>query len=374
MLGRQASPWGGSKMKEQAASAAARTPAYLRNAWYMAGWGEELQAVPLARRLFDRAIVLYRDSAGRPQAVADRCPHRFAPLSRGTVAGDALVCPYHGLRFNGQGHCVHNPYSEHIPKTARIDAWKVVERHGALWLWGGDPAAADESRIPDFSMVDDGPGVRVVRGYMLLEAPYEFGIDNLMDLSHIEFVHRGSFAGAGVIFAGQHQVREDGDAIWSNWWMPNVPAPSHTRGIYPPDLRCDHWLEMRWNAPASMRLQIGSTPTGQPRAAGLVAEQSHILSPAGPTTTHYFWATTRYHDLDSAETDAFLRELFRQAFDEEDKPIIKAAYENLEGEEFWSAKPVSLGVDAGGLRVRRRLKALLARESGTMEPEPGLSA
>ncbi len=47
-----------------------------------------------------------------------------------------------------------------------------------------------------------------VRGYTLLEAPYEFGIDNLMDLSHIEFVHKGSFAGAGVIFAGKHEVIE----------------------------------------------------------------------------------------------------------------------------------------------------------------------
>ena len=57
-----------------------------------------------------------------------------------------------------------------------------------------------------------------------------------------------------------------------------------------------------------------------------------------------------------------LRTLFQQAFDEEDKPIIQAAYENLEGADFWDAKPISLGVDAGGLRVRRRLKALLARE------------
>ncbi len=46
-------------------------------------------------------------------------------------------------------------------------------------------------------------------------------------------------------------------------------------------------------------------------------------------------------------------------------PLIQAAYENLEGADFWDSRPVSLGIDAGGLRVRRRLKALLAREAET---------
>jgi vanillate O-demethylase monooxygenase subunit len=239
-----------------------------------------------------------------------------------------------------------------------------------MWLWGGEPASADPSLIPDFSMVSDGPGVKVVRGHTLIEAPYEFGIDNLMDLSHIEFVHRGSFGGTGVIFAGQHEVREDGDAIWSNWWMPGVPAPPHTQGIYPPDLKTDHWLDMRWHAPASMLLQIGATPAGQSRETGVVADQSHILTPEGPATTHYFWATIRRHDIDSAATDEFLRSLFLQAFDNEDKPIIKAAYDNLEGRDFWESRPVSLGVDAGGLRVRRRLKAMLSRESQATKEQP----
>jgi nitrite reductase/ring-hydroxylating ferredoxin subunit len=337
---------------------------YLRNTWYMAGWSSELTSRPLARRLFDRAIVLFRTSSGEPRAIADRCPHRFAPLSRGTIDGDHLVCPYHGLTFDGGGHCVRNPYSDQIPKTARVDAWTVVERHGALWLWGGVAATANPATIPDFSMVDDGPGVRAVRGYTLLEAPYEFGIDNLMDLSHIEFVHKGSFAGAGVIFAGQHEVVEREDAIWSNWWMPNVKAPSHTQGIYPPEMICDHWLDMRWNAPASMQLQIGATPAGKPRGDGVIVEQSHILTPASATTTHYFWATMRPGEGDAPEVESFLRGLFQQAFDEEDKPIIKAAYENLEGRDFWDAKPVSVGIDAGGLRVRRRLKALWKQEQG----------
>ncbi len=335
---------------------------YLQNIWYMAGWSEELGEGVLARRIIDLRIVLFRTDAG-VAAIADRCPHRFAPLSLGEKRGDTLVCPYHGLTFDGQGQCVRNPFSDRIPAAARVDSWVCMERHGMIWLWGGARETADPAHIPDFSMVEDTGSVRVVRGYTLLEAPYEYGTDNLMDLSHIETVHKGSFAGNGVIFAGKHEVIEEGAMLRSNWWMPGVKAPGHTFGIYPPDMDTDHWLDMRWNAPASMHLEIGACPAGAPREGGVIAQQCHILTPASATTTHYFWATTRTHDLDSAETDGFLRALFAQAFDEEDKPIIKAAFENLEGQEFWAARPLSLGIDAGGTRARRKIEAMLKAEA-----------
>ena len=334
---------------------------YLRNIWYMAGWSEEVGEGLLARRIFDRNIVLFRTKDG-VAALADRCPHRFAPLSLGEKVGDSVVCPYHGLTYDGSGKCVRNPFSDTIPAAARVDAWHTVEKHGMIWLWGGDPKEANPLTIPDFSMVEDNDFTRVVRGSTLLEAPVEFGIDNLMDLSHIEFVHKGSFAGNGVIFNGQHVIKDEGDTLRSNWWMPGVKAPPHTVGVYPPDMETDHWLDMRWNAPASMQLEIGACPKGATRETGVIAQQAHILTPASPTTAHYFWATKRYHDLDSTETDDFLRTLFAQAFDEEDKPIIKAAYDNLEGQDFWSAQPLSLGIDAGGTRVRRKLEAMLKAE------------
>lgn len=335
---------------------------FLKNVWYMAGWSDELGEGLLGRRLFDRQIVLYRIATG-VAALADRCPHRFAPLSLGEKSGDAVVCPYHGLAYDESGKCVRNPFSETIPAAARVDAWRVEEKHGIMWLWGGAADEADAGTIPDFSMVEDNAFTRVVRGYTLLEAPYEFGIDNLMDLSHIEFVHKGSFAGNGVIFTGKHTIKDEGETLRSNWWMPGVKAPPHTVGVYPPEMVTDHWLDMRWNAPGSMHLEIGACPTGEDRAGGVVAQQAHILTPASPTTTHYFWATTRYHDLESTDVDNFLRALFAQAFADEDKPIIKAAYENLEGQDFWDAQPLSLGIDAGGTRVRRKLEARLKAEA-----------
>jgi vanillate O-demethylase monooxygenase subunit len=198
---------------------------------------------------------------------------------------------------------------------------------------------------------------------MAMAADYQFGTDNLMDLSHIEFVHRGSFAGRGVIFAGEHKVRQEGEFLHSDWWMPDVAAPAHTFGIYPPDLRTDHWLEMRWQAPATMLLEIGATPTGGERKDGVIVHQAHILTPETAGTSHYFWATTRSGGPVTEQGDAMLRDLMSRAFVEEDKPIIEAAFANLDGEDFWAGKPVFLGVDAAGTRARRLLQSLISRPS-----------
>lgn len=337
---------------------------FLRNAWYMAGWSEEVGAqTMLSRRIADRPTLLYRKLDGSVAAVLDRCPHRFAPLSLGEREGDNVVCPYHGLTFDPAGRCVRNPFSDRIPGAAHIDAWACVERDGIVWLWGGAAGEADPSAIPDFSVVADQPGRKVLRGYTHVKAPYEFCTDNLMDLSHIEFVHRGTFAGDGVIFAGEHSVIDEGETLHSNWWMPNVPAPSACRPPFAEGQLTDHWLDMRWNAPASMKLQLGATLPGQPREAGYeVGGQAHIVTPETATTCHYFTANARHHEVENAEVDAFLTQLFDQAFNVEDKPIIEAAFANMEAPDFWAGKPLSLGVDQGGTRARRLLEKLIREE------------
>jgi vanillate O-demethylase monooxygenase subunit len=335
---------------------------WLRNAWYMAGWSEDIGKGGLARRIFDQPIFLYRLKDGTIAAILDRCPHRFAPLSRGSRDGDAVVCGYHGLTFSPAGKCIRNPFAERIPAGTDVPVFATRERDGIVWLWGGTADQVDEAKIPDFSFVPDTPHSRTIHGYTLMQANYEYGTDNLLDLSHIEFVHRGTFAGQGVIFAGQHSVRQDGETLHSNWFMPGIKPPSVAYGRYPPDAVVDHWLDMRWNAPASMRLLIGACPHGQARDTGVELPQAHILTPASEHETHYFWSSTRYHDLASAETDAMLAKMFGEAFDLEDKPMIEAAYSNVRGQGFWAQKPVSLGIDQGGTRARRQLEKMIARE------------
>ncbi len=340
----------------------------LRNAWYMAGWAREVGETGLTRMILGKPVYLYRLTDGSVNAILDRCPHRFAPLSNGDREGDTLICGYHGLRFGADGKCVHNPFAKKIPAGASVLTFAVEERDDIIWLWGGDKDAADISTIPEFAFIPDSPTNRTVTGYTLMMANYEYGTDNLMDLSHIEFVHKGTFAGQGVIFAGQHKVELDDDTLHSNWWIPKIAPPSVAQGHVPPDAVVDHWLEMRWNAPATMRLNVGVCPNGAPRDAGFEVPQAHILTPANDHETHYFWSSSRNSDLDSAAVDGFLLQLFGEAFDLEDKPMIEAAYANVRsnleaGGSFWDEKPLFLGVDAGGTRARRQLEAMIGREA-----------
>ena len=336
-------------------------PAYLRNCWYMAGWSHEVTEALMRRRLLGEPLLLYRSSSGDVVALTDRCPHRFAPLSMGTREGDGVRCGYHGLTFDKAGQCIHNPFSDRLPNGATVRSWPVQERDGIVWLWAGDRDAADPASIPSFGILR-ASGHDPITGYMAMNAPFEFATDNLMDLSHIEFVHRGSFAGAGVIFAGEHEFRQDGNTLHSNWWMPNVPAPGHTFGVYERGMPTDHWLDMRWDAPASMLLEIGATPVGEPRSIGVILHQAHIITPETADTAHYFWATTRGRGAPDPERDAGTRALMEQAFGTEDKPIIEASFANLDGQDFWDARPVALGIDQGGTRARRMLQMLIRTE------------
>jgi phenylpropionate dioxygenase-like ring-hydroxylating dioxygenase large terminal subunit len=110
--------------------------AYLRNAWYLAAWylaawSSQLRTSELfQRRLLDEPLVLYRLTNGAPVALQDRCPHRVAPLHMGKIVGDALQCPYDGLRFSASGNCVLNPHGP-LPAAARIRSFPVVARYSA---------------------------------------------------------------------------------------------------------------------------------------------------------------------------------------------------------------------------------------------------
>ena len=101
----------------------------LRNAWYIGAWADEIGGEqPLARRICDEPIVLFRDGAGRVGALADRCCHRAAPLSMGTVVEEGIQCGYHGLVIDGSGRCVRIPGQKQIPADARVRSYPAIEK------------------------------------------------------------------------------------------------------------------------------------------------------------------------------------------------------------------------------------------------------
>jgi len=243
---------------------------YLRNTWYVAGWDEELDGEKLlSRRILDEPLVLFRDGRGVPHALTDRCPHRFAPLSLGKLTDGIIQCPYHGLRFDGSGACVHNPHGDgRIPAAAHAKSHPVVERYSALWVWMGDPTLANAAAIPDFSCMDPQTWF-VGKRYLHVKANYILENDNILDLSHIEYLHPGTLGGDAVNQA-IGRVEQKGDTVWA---YRQTVAEVMTDFLYrsmglPPGMPVDRWFDVRWDPPASLLLFAGATPTGRPREEG----------------------------------------------------------------------------------------------------------
>jgi len=128
----------------------------LRNAWYIGAWADEIGGErPLARRICNDPIVLFRDGMGRVAALADRCCHRAAPLHLGTVVEEGIQCGYHGLVINGSGRCVRVPGQQKIPDDARVRSYPVIEKDQMVWVWMGDPAKSDQANIVDYPYHND---------------------------------------------------------------------------------------------------------------------------------------------------------------------------------------------------------------------------
>ncbi len=131
-------------------------------------------------------------------ALEDRCAHRMAPLSRGRVEGDRIVCGYHGLEYGPDGKCAHNPYGK-PPALAKVRRFPLVEKHQAMWIWMGE-AKPDESQIPDFSILDVPDETAAMRrDHVTFDAPWDLISDNLIDLSHVSFLHAGILGNAEMV-------------------------------------------------------------------------------------------------------------------------------------------------------------------------------
>lgn len=344
--------------------------AYLKNTWYMLAWAKDIQEDTLLRReVLDTFLLCFRNKEGTVKVIEDKCPHRFAPLSMGkkTCDGRHIQCPYHGLEFDENGVCVHNPHGERIPSRAVIQRFQVIEKYLAIWVWMGDPAKADESVLPEFNFMND-VDYAVGVGELLINANYELESDNILDLSHIEFVH--PLFSSENVSKGHYTCEVVGDTVWSKRVILEDTLPSflyHAFGI-PDGEKADRWLTVRWNPPASMALWTGGVPTGQSMDDELAAKGIHIFTPATQHKTHYFFANATPRSIGpraQALADGFISAALGEngIFTAEDKPILEAQEENMRNIPFWDLNPIVMNIDAGGVQARRILEKLITQEN-----------
>jgi phenylpropionate dioxygenase-like ring-hydroxylating dioxygenase large terminal subunit len=348
---------------------------YLKNAWYIAAWSNELGDALLGREICEQAVLLYRKENGDAVAIGGLCPHRFAPLHMGKRVGDTVQCGYHGMVFGENGQCVRNPHHGGVVSPGmKVSVYPVVERYNAIWLWMGDAASADPALIPDFSCYG-AAGFETIFGMMDVAANYELITDNLLDLTHGEFLHEGLLSSEAITIS-KLETLESGSTLWSNRWCPDDVAPPVWGQIIASQMgtdiseHVDHWLYMRWDAPAQMLLDVGITPKGKTRDDGIWVYAGHHITPVTPTRSLYFWAISRNHGVGDPDVNAFWQMSIDAAFVGQDQPMIEAQQAAIGNQPIEALKPVAIPADVAGGKARRTLQRLIAAEASGERPTP----
>jgi phenylpropionate dioxygenase-like ring-hydroxylating dioxygenase large terminal subunit len=358
----------------QNAQSAASTPslgasgrAWAKNAWYVVCWADELkERTILARTVVSTRMALYRTSTGIV-AVEDRCPHRFAPLSMGRLEGDNLRCMYHGMRFGPQGRCNDIPGQDVIPKQACVRTFPAVEFEGWIWVWPGEPEKADHDLLPRTVSTTD-TAYKLKKGGITYDADYQLLNDNLLDLSHLAYVHENTLglntpqwgtvrpkvtqlpSGRGLRVerwltdkVASHYLRRKGE-LFDVWTVYDFTVP----GIF---------YQRSWWYPLGVAKRSEFKEPTEPPFFIRVDKQS--VTPVTETSLQYLFATGgRAEETSNEIADEMLKHT-AIAFDE-DRRMLEAQQAVINTD---PARPMVLfGADAAPVQFRRLIQNLIARE------------
>lgn len=307
---------------------------FIKNTWYVAAWDNEITTDGLfTRTIIGVPVLMYRRENGDLVALEDRCCHRGAPLSVGRREGDCVRCMYHGLKFDGTGRCIEAPSQQRLPPQAKVRTFPVVQRHRWVWIWMGDPALADPARIPDTHWLDD-PAWRSLDGYIHYDVNYLLIADNLLDFSHLPFVHPTTLGGSPDYASTQPKVERLDDGVRITRWTIDTEAPAYAKAAVKdcPE-RVDRWNIYDFTLPAVLRMDSGLAPTGTGAPEGRRVDAAEFrgcqaLTPETETSTHYFFAHPHNFAIDDPAVTRSVHDSVVHAFDE-DRDIITAQQRSL---------------------------------------------
>jgi len=163
-------------------------PPYPRG-WFSVGSSSDLDVGGvIAVRYFGRELVLFRTDSGDPHVLDAYCPHLGAHLGHGgEVAGEHIVCPFHGWRFGGDGMCKAMPYGTRIPLAAKAESWTVRESGGVIMVWHSEAGDAPDWEMPNF---ENENWTEPISQSWIIEGHTQEVCENTADLGHFRFIHQ----------------------------------------------------------------------------------------------------------------------------------------------------------------------------------------
>ncbi|MEB3273271.1 MAG: Rieske 2Fe-2S domain-containing protein [Prochlorothrix sp.] len=215
-------------------------------AWYPVAFLRDLDPKRLARfTILEQDLVIWWDRQGQQwRAMADRCPHRLAPLSEGRIAEDGLLeCPYHGWAFTGAGACDRIPQmpegrSSQTSPRACVRSYPTTEHQGLLFVYPGPSEWAAQTPVPTVDAIEEEPDQWVI-GDIFRDLPYDALtlLENVLDSSHVPFTHHKSVGNRSSASPVELEVlasdRQGFQGFWADGPRKGTLGSQHTRFIAP---------------------------------------------------------------------------------------------------------------------------------------------
>ena len=342
---------------------------WLKNAWYVIAWDHEIPVASdptlFSRKVLNEPILVFRQRDGGLAAMADKCCHRHAPLSVGRREGDCVRCGYHGLKFDAQGQCVEVPGMDKPPPKACVKTYPLVVRNKWVFVWMGDPALADTSQLPDNFSCDHPDWVNIP-GYLHYDTPYLLICDNLLDFSHLSYVHEKTLGGSTAIAQARpiiEKVNANGQrGVKVSRFIDDVPAPPFYQRFRHFDSHLNRWFVYDFLLPATLLMSSGGQPVNDAKGDLSRAVQLHscqTLTPETETSTHYFFQQSHPAGAGDETIKQSIFNSLVEAFNE-DRDMITAQFRNLSANAEQHMLP--LHFDAALMQYRKMLAQAVADE------------
>ncbi len=337
---------------------------YIRNTWYVCARSQDISHTPRPRVTPEDKNVLFRPSDGTVAALEDACPHRKLPLSKGTLQGDTVVCGYHGLTFDGGGRCVAAPTQEGaIPRRAQVTSYPIQERYGFVWIWMGAPELAATTPLIDIPEYDNPAWGLTECGALDIACHYLWITDNLLDPSHVAWVHLSSFAGGGTDNVALELTEEEERVIvWR--WIRDRPAPPYYAPFLAFDGPCDRKQHYECRLPSTAINKSIYAPAGTGGSDSDLPETAFVnysynfMTPVDADHSLYFWFQHRNQRPDDAEMSASMFAGATMAFNE-DKDVLEGVHAGMK---HARSPCINLGIDAAAMRFRKKVERQIAAE------------
>ncbi|SED96998.1 vanillate O-demethylase monooxygenase subunit [Rhodococcus koreensis] len=331
-----------------------------RNGWYIAAHSSEVNREFLSRWILGDPILFYRTEAGEPVALVDRCIHRQMPLSLGNLRGDQVECGYHGLTWAPDGHCTRIPGRTTIPDSVRVQGFPLHEGNGFIWIWMGDPEKADTSEIPDHHWYT-ADGWATAAGTEHMNARAQLLNENLLDLSHLSFLHLTSIGSPEI---AETPVKVESDERWVrvSRTMPRTIIPPYYAKVTGIDTDIEREQYADFFAPAFHVTTTTLKPYGDADDSRKCHQKTlHGITPETRTSTHYFWSCSRDFAVEDTSVTDYIRNSVSTVIGQ-DIDACEAIEHIIAAWEPSYPEELNIKVDGGPLRSRKIIQNLLEKE------------